>query len=73
MWGSIMKAKDFFETFDCFFSDIDEIFIHIEHRTEIIIPIESYFETIHTIDWTNYRIDFWTINKKVLEIVAVEI
>ena len=24
MWGSIMKAKDFFETFDCFFSDYEE-------------------------------------------------
>lgn len=68
-----MKAKDFFETFDCFFSDIDEILIHIGHRINIIVSIESYFETIHAIDWSNYRIDFWTINKKVLEIVTVEI
>lgn len=73
MWGSIMKAKDFFETFDCFFSDVDEICIHIEHGTDITIPIESYFETIYAIDWTNYRIDFWTINKRALEIVVVEI
>lgn len=75
MWGRIMKAKDFFEAFDCFFSDIDKISICVEHgwqSDDIEIPIELYFEIKRDAKWLNYRVSFWTVNKKVLDVILVE-
>ena len=67
-----MKARDFFEAFDFFFSDIDEISICIEHEDNIEIPIELYFDTKRDAKWLNYRVSFWTVNKKVLNVTLVE-
>lgn len=72
MWGSIMKARDFFEAFDFFFSDIDKISICVEHGDDIEIPIELYFDTKRDAEWINYRVSFWTVNKKVLNVTLVE-
>lgn len=72
MWGKIMKARDFFEAFDFFFSDIDKISIHVEHGDDIEISIESYFDAKRDAEWINYRVNFWTVNKKVLDVTLVE-